>query len=55
MPERLGTKTLEQQGITSVGNICIFARKYLTFHNLRKIDDSSMDTFSERRPRVTDS
>ena len=35
-------------------DLCNFARKRLTIHNLCKIDDSSMDAFSEIGPTVTD-
>ena len=38
---------------TSVEDLCIFARKQLSIHNLCKIGESPMDAFSEMGPRVT--
>ena len=35
-------------------DLCTFARKQLTKHNLCKIDDSQMDAFSEIGPTVSD-
>ena len=54
MPGWLRAKLLEQPETTSVEDLCIFARKQLTIHNLCKIDDSPMDAFSEIGPTVTD-
>ena len=54
MPGWLRAKLLEQPETTSVGDLCIFARKQLTIHNLCKIDDSPLDAFSEIGPTVTD-
>ena len=54
MPGWLRAKLLEQPETTSVEDLCIFARKQLTIHNLFKIDDSPMDAFSEIGPTVTD-
>ena len=53
MPGWLRAKLLEQLGKTTVENICIFAQKLLSIHNLFKPDDSIMDAFSEMRPFVT--
>ena len=54
MPGWLRAKLLEQPETTPVEDLCTFARKQLTIHNLCKIDDSPMDAFSEMRPSVTD-
>ena len=54
MPGWLRAKLLEQPETTPVEDLCTFARKQLTIHNLCKIDDSPMDAFSEVGPTVTD-
>ena len=54
MPGWLRAKLLEQPETTPVEDLCTFARKQLTIHNLCKIDDSPMDAFNEIRPNVTD-
>ena len=54
MPGWLRTKLLEQPETTSVEDLCIFARKQFTIHNLCKTDDSPMDAFREIGPTVTD-
>ena len=55
MPGWLRAKLLEQPETTSVEDLCIFARKQLSIHNLCKMDESPMDAFSEMGPSVTDS
>ena len=50
----LRAKLLEQPENTTVEDLCIFARKQLSIHNLRKTDDSVIDAFSEMGPSVTD-
>ena len=54
MPGWLRAKLLEQPENTTVDDLCIFARKQLSIHNLCKTDDSVMDAFSEMGPSVTD-
>ena len=54
MPGWLRAKLLEQPENTSVEDLCVFARKQLSIHNLCKTDDSVMDAFSEIGPSVTD-
>ena len=54
MPGWLRAKLLEQPENTKVEDLCIFARKQLSIHNLCKRDDSVMDAFSEMGPSVTD-
>ena len=54
MPEWLRAKLLEQPENTTVEDLCIFARKELSIHNLCKTDASVMDAFSEMGPSVTD-
>ena len=54
MPGWLRAKLLEQPENTTVEDLCIFARKQLSIHNLCKTDDSVMDAFSEMGPSVTD-
>ena len=54
MPGWLRAKLLEQPEKTTVENLCIFARKQLSIHNLWKTDDSVMDAFSEKGPSVAD-
>ena len=54
MPGWLRAKLLEQPETTSVEDLCIFARKQLSIHNLCKMEDSPMDAFSEMGPTVTD-
>ena len=54
MPGWLRAKLLEQPENTSVEDLCVFARKQFSIHNLCKTDDSSMDAFSEMGPSVTD-
>ena len=54
MPGWLHAKLLEQPENTTVDDLCIFARKQLSIHNLCKTDDSVMDAFSEMGPSVTD-
>ena len=54
MPGWLRAKLLEQPENTSVEDLCVFARKQLSIHNLCKTDDSVMDAFSEMGPSVTD-
>ena len=53
MPGWLRAKLLEQPENTSLEDLCIFARKQLSIHNLRKTDNSVMDAFSEMGPSVT--
>ena len=45
---------LEQTENTSVEDLCVFARKQLSIHNLCKTDDSVIDAFSEVGLSVTD-
>ena len=45
---------IEQPENTTVEDLCVFARKQLSIHNLCKTDDSVMDAFSEIGPSVTD-
>ena len=45
---------MEQPENTTVDDLCVFARKQLSIHNLCKTDDSVMDAFSEMGPSVTD-
>ena len=54
MPGWLRAKLLEQPENTAVENLCIFARKQLSIHNLCKTDNSVLDAFSEMGPSVTD-
>ena len=54
MPEWLRAKLLQQPEKTSVEDLCVFARKQMSIHNLCKTDDSDMDAFSEMGPSVTD-
>ena len=54
MPGWLRAKLFEQPKSTTVEDLCIFARKQLSIHNLRKTDDSVTDAFSEVGPSVTD-
>ena len=54
MPGWLRAKLLEQPENTSVEDLCTFARKQLSIHNLCKTDDSVMHAFSEMGPSVTD-
>ena len=54
MPGWLRAKLLEQPENTTVDDLCNFARKQLSIHNLCKTDDSVMDAFSEMGPSVTD-
>ena len=54
MPGWLRAKSLEQPKNTSVEDLCVFARKQLSIHNLCKTDDSVRDAFSEMGPSVTD-
>ena len=54
MPGWLHAKLLEQRENTTVEDLCIFARKQLSIHNLFKTEDSVMDAFSEMGPSVTD-
>ena len=54
MPGWLRAKLLEQPENTTVEDLCIFARKQLSIHNLCKTDDSVMDAFSEMGRSVTD-
>ena len=54
MPGWLRAKLLEQPENTTVGDLCTFARKQLSIHNLCKTDDSVMDAFSEMGPSVSD-
>ena len=54
MPGWLRAKLLEQPQNTTVEDLCFFARKQLSIHNLCKTDDSIMDAFSEMGPSVTD-
>ena len=54
MPGWLRAKLLEQPENTTVEDLCIFARKQLSIHNLCKTDDSVMDAFTEMGPSVTD-
>ena len=54
MPGWLRAKLLEKPEITTVGDLCIFARKQLSILNLCKTYDSVMDAFSEMGPSVTD-
>ena len=54
MPEWLRAKLLEQHENTSVEDLCVFARKQLSIHNLCKTDNSVMEAFSEMGPSVTD-
>ena len=52
MPVCLRAKLLEQLEITTVEDLCVFARKQLSIHNLCKTDGSVMDAFSEMGPSV---
>ena len=54
MPGWLRAKLLEQPENTIVEDLCTFARKQLSIHDLCKTDDSVMDAFSEMGPSVTD-
>ena len=54
MPGWLRAKLVEQPERTTVEDLCFFARKQLSIHNLCKTDDSVMDAFSEMGPSVTD-
>ena len=54
VPGWLRAKMLEQPENTTVEDLCIFAQKQLSIHNLCKTDDSVMDAFSEMGPSVTD-
>ena len=54
MPEWLRAKLLEQPEITTVEDLCIFARKQLSVHYLCKTDDSVMDAFREMGPSIAD-
>ena len=54
MPRWLLAKLLEQNGNTTVENLCIFARKQLSIHKLCKTDDSVREAFGEMGPSVTD-
>ena len=54
MPGWLRAKLLEQPENTTVEDLCIFALKQLSIHNLCKTDNSLMDAFSEMGPSVTD-
>ena len=54
MPGWLLAKLLEQPENTTVEDLCIFARKQLSIHNLCKTDEIVMDAFSEMGPSVTD-
>ena len=54
MPGWLRAELLEKPENTSVEDLCVFARKQLSIHNLCKIDASVMDAFSEMGPSVTD-
>ena len=54
MPGWLRAKSFEQHENTTVENVCIFARKQLSIHNICKSDDSVMDAFIEMGPSVTD-
>ena len=54
MPGWLRAKLLELPENTSVEDLCTFARKQLSIHNLGRTDDSVMDAFSEMGPSVTD-
>ena len=47
MPGGLRAKLLEQTENTSVEDLCVFARKQLSIHNLGKPDDFVMHAFSE--------
>ena len=47
-------KLLEQPENTTVEDLCIFARKQLSNHNLCKTENSVMDAFSEMGPSVAD-
>ena len=54
MPSWLRAKLLEQPENTSVEDLCVFARKQWSIHNLCKTDDSVMGAFNEMGPSVTD-
>ena len=54
MPGWLRAKLPEQTEKTTVEDLCIFARKRLSIHNLCKTDNSVMDAFSEMGASVTD-
>ena len=54
MPGWLRAKLLEQPERITVEDLCIFARKQLSIHNICKTDDSALDVFSEMGPSVTD-
>ena len=54
MPRWLRAKLLEQPENTTVEDLCLFARKQLSIHNLCKTDDSVKDAFIEMGPSVTD-
>ena len=54
MPEWLPAKLLEQPGKTAVEDLCVFAQKQPSIHNLCKTDVSVMDIFSEMGHSVTD-
>ena len=54
MPGWLRAKLLEQPENTSVEDLCVFAQKQLSSHNLCKTDVSVMDAFSEMGSSVTD-
>ena len=54
MPGWLRAKLLEHPEKTTSEDICIFARKQLSIHNLCKRDESVMDAFGEISPSVTD-
>ena len=54
MPGWLRAKRLEQPENTTVDDLCIFARKQLSIHNLCKTDDSVMVAFSELGRSVSD-
>ena len=54
MPAWLRAKLLEEPEKTTVEDLCIFAQKQLSIHNLCKTDNSVMDAFSNREPSFTD-
>ena len=54
MPGWLRAKLLEQLENTTIEDLCIFARKVLSIHNLCTKDASVMDAFNEMGPSVTD-
>ena len=54
MPRWLRVHLLEQTKKTTEANLCIFARKQLSIHDLCKTDNSVMDASSEMGPSVTD-